>query len=178
MNDYSQLCQRAETLHNPMHSTFQSCFLFTHLRPAVFLGLHHSRIQTKLEREKAAKAAEAEAHVRLRSLVDGSARVLSASWLSIVWRTTAKSPATGGGGGGGGFSSDAQHADVSVDATVPVIVVRRLMQTCGMLRSGAGGPTLAHVDMEIQLNTVGKGRLGHREVWPTCKKRDGRGYRV
>lgn len=38
------------------------------------------------------------------------------------------------------------------------------MQTCGMLRSTAGGPTLAHVDVELQKNAIGRGRVGHREV--------------
>lgn len=71
----------------------------------------------------------------------------------------------------GGFAGDAHLADMSVDATVPVIAVRRLVQACGIMRSSAGGPTLAHVDMELQRTAVGKGRLGHREVCSRVKRR-------
>lgn len=49
---------------------------------------------------------------------------------------------------------------------MPVIAVRRLIQSCGILQGTTGEPTLAHADMELQRNSVGKGSrsIGHREV--------------
>ncbi|CAM9747581.1 unnamed protein product, partial [Scytosiphon promiscuus] len=138
--------------------------------------------------EEAIKAAEAEASHRLRSLINSAARALSASWfwlLTMVPATVAAARGTsthGGHGGDGGRgdgvtegSGNNNHVggegggktSGEFSATVPAIVVRRLFQSCGILRSSAGGPTLAHADMELQRNAVGKGgrSVGHQEYF-------------
>ncbi|CAN0293336.1 unnamed protein product, partial [Hapterophycus canaliculatus] len=137
--------------------------------------------------EEATKAAEAEALHRLRSLINSTARALSASWFSLLTTVAAtvaasRGPTHGGHGGDGsgshgaaeepGNSNDIDTAgegqkSVDVNATVPAIVVRRLFQICGILKSNGGGPTLAHADMELKKNAVGKGKrsVGHREFF-------------
>lgn len=127
---------------------------------------------------------EAEASTRRRSLTNGVARALTASWFSVLGRAMGTSTAASVGrhddpsvrrhaGKGSGDGRDANGAagvavgKPEVDSTVPGVAVRRLAQACGLLRSGGGGPTLAHVDMELRRNAVGKGRLGHREVFFT-----------
>ncbi len=122
---------------------------------------------------KATKAAEAAALHRLRALTSASARALSASWFSLLGRASGTAAHGGhghgkdgfadghaGGGGGGG------EGVASAGVTVPVIAVRRLLQSCGILQGTAGAPTLAHADMELQRSSVGKrGRsIGHSEV--------------
>ena len=96
------------------------------------------------------------------------------SWFSILARATTNGGAAHGGDHGrdsfgnecAGTGSGGDGGAGSVDATVPVIAVRRLVQSCGILQGTAGGPTLAHADMELQRNAIGKGgrSIGHREV--------------
>lgn len=120
---------------------------------------------------KATKAAEAEALRHLRSLTNASARVLSASWFSLLGSANAGTSAHGGHGHGSDGLTD-EHTGggaegvVSVDATVLGIAVRRFVRSCGILQGTAGAPTLAHADMELQRNAVGKGgrSVGHRGV--------------
>lgn len=136
--------------------------------------------------KKATKAAEAEALHRLRSLINSTARSLSASWFSLLTtvpatvaaaRGTSRSGRGGDGGGGDGVADGSGNANDDategageksgdITATVPAIIIRRLCQDCGIVRSNAGGPTLAHADMELQRNALGKGgrSFGHREV--------------
>lgn len=129
--------------------------------------------------KKATKAAEAAALHRLRAMTNASARVLSASWFSLLARAPGGAAARGGGHGHGhGHDGSAdEHAGsgaegaVSIDATVvPVIAVRRLIQSCGILGTTGGAPTLGYADMELQRNAVGKGgrSIGHREVRMGC----------
>lgn len=82
------------------------------------------------------------------------------SWFSLPVRAATGGAAHGDHGADGGGAA-------SADSTVPVIAVRRLVQSCGILQGTAGGPTLAHADMELQRNAVGKGgrSIGHREVF-------------
>eukprot|EP00752_Nemacystus_decipiens_P016892 g15121.t4 len=121
--------------------------------------------------EEATKAAEAAANNRLRSLTNASARALSVSWFSLLARAATGAAAHGdrghGGPGNEHAGSGAGRAAAPVDSTVPVIAVRRLVQSCGILQGTAGGPTLAHADMELQRNAVGKGgrSIGHREFF-------------
>lgn len=122
-----------------------------------------------MSKQKATKAAEAAALSRLRSITNASARVLSASWSSLMTRATtgaATHGAHGHGGPGNGRTGSGADGVTCVDSTVPVIAVRRLVQSCGILQGTAGGPTLAHADMELQRHAVGKGAryIGHREV--------------
>lgn len=95
------------------------------------------------------------------------------SWFSLLARATTGAAAHGDHGHGhglGGLGNDhtGGGADVaaSIDSAVPVIAVRRLVQSCGILQGTAGGPTLAHADMELQRHAVAKGTrsIGHREV--------------
>lgn len=92
------------------------------------------------------------------------------SWFSLLARATTGVAAHGDHGhdGLGNERTGGGSAEgvASVDSAVPVIAVRRLVQSCGILQGTAGGPTLAHADMELQRNAVGKGgrSIGHREV--------------
>lgn len=123
----------------------------------------------QLQQKKVDTAAKVEAHACLRSLINGSAQVLSSSWFFLLsGEATAPAAASGGAVGRGGATGDVlRTAGVSSEATatVSIVAVRRLAHTCGVIRSGAGGPTLAHADMQLRRNAVGKGRLGYREVW-------------
>ncbi|CAM9931532.1 unnamed protein product, partial [Laminaria digitata] len=106
--------------------------------------------------KEAETTAKVEAHARLCSLINGSARVLSSSWFFLLTRgegvTTPPTTAASGGEAG----SDA------TTTTVPVGAVRRLARSCGIIRSSAGGgPTLAQADVQLRRNAVGKGRLGY-----------------
>ncbi|CAM9627231.1 unnamed protein product [Ectocarpus fasciculatus] len=128
--------------------------------------------------EEANKAAQAETLHRLRSMVNAAARTLSVSWFSLLATATAAAASHGGhaghgtGGGRGegiadGNINSAADRAASSDATVPAIAVRRLVQSCGILRNAGGGPTLAHADMELQRNTASRGgrSVGHREYF-------------
>ncbi|CBJ26603.1 expressed unknown protein [Ectocarpus siliculosus] len=128
--------------------------------------------------EEANKAAQAETLHRLRSMINAAARTLSASWFSLL-ATATSAAATHGGhvghgtGGGRGEGTAVENINsaadrpASTDATVPAIAVRRLVQSCGILRNAGGGPTLAHADMELQRNTASRGgrSVGHREYF-------------
>lgn len=145
----------------PIFCSLASC------RVTALLLLAREQLRTK---QKADTTAKVEAHARLCSLINGSAHVLSSSWFFLLSRE-ASTPTTssrgGAGGSGGGVAGDALHPrGVSRDgtATVPIVVVRRLAQTCGIVRSSEGGPTPAHADAQLRRNAVGKGRLGYREV--------------
>lgn len=110
-------------------------------------------------------------------MINAAARNLSVSWFSLLATATAAAASHGGhaghgtGGGRGegiadGNINSAADRAASTDATVPAIAVRRLVQSCGILRNAGGGPTLAHADMELQRNTASRGgrSVGHREV--------------
>ena len=120
--------------------------------------------------QKADTTAKVEAHARFCSLINGSAHALSSSWLFLLsGEATTPTAASGVEAVSGSAIGDVLYtpaARVSSDATrtVPIVAVRRLAHTCGIVRSSAGGPTLAHVDMQLRRNTIGKGRLGYREV--------------
>ncbi|CAM9848642.1 unnamed protein product, partial [Ectocarpus sp. 12 AP-2014] len=128
--------------------------------------------------EEANKATQAETLHRLRSMINAAARTLSASWFSLLATATSAAATHGGhaghgtGGGRGEGTADenvnsAADRRASTDATVPAIAVRRLVQSCGILRNAGGGPTLAHADMELQRNTASRGgrSVGHREYF-------------
>ncbi|CAM9617927.1 unnamed protein product, partial [Ectocarpus sp. 8 AP-2014] len=128
--------------------------------------------------EEANKAAQAETLHRLRSMINAAARTLSASWFSLLATATSAAATHGGhaghgtGGGRGEGTADeninsAADRPASTDATVPAIAVRRLVQSCGILRNAGGGPTLAHADMELQRNTASRGgrSVDHREYF-------------
>ncbi|CAM9418160.1 unnamed protein product [Ectocarpus sp. 4 AP-2014] len=128
--------------------------------------------------EEANKAAQAETLHRLRSMINAAARTLSASWFSLLATATSAAATHGGhaghgtGGSRGEGTADeninsAADRPASTDATVLAITVRRLVQSCGILRNAGGGPTLAHADMELQRNTASRGgrSVGHREYF-------------
>ena len=86
--------------------------------------------------------------------------MLSSSWLALLKRVSTSFSASVD------RASDGQGGEdpICADTTVPIGLIRRTVQTCGLVCSIGDGPTLTKLDIKLKRLANGKSRLGYHEV--------------